>query len=113
MLVAGNAIFGTADPEKAATRAESRRNGCPSHEALTGTVSDPDVGCHACPRPLRGDRQNGRRLSRKLFSSGFEVARTDLLRAAGWTYKEMEADGFSLPVIEAHCEYKQPARLRR
>ena len=40
----------------------------------------------------------------------FEVGRTDLLRSAGWTYREMEADGFSLPVIEAHCEYKQPAR---
>ena len=40
----------------------------------------------------------------------FEVARTDLLRDAGWTYREMEADGFALPVIEAHCEYKQPAR---
>ncbi len=40
----------------------------------------------------------------------FEIARTDLLRQAGWTYKEMEADGFSLPVIEAHCEYRQPAR---
>lgn len=40
----------------------------------------------------------------------FEVGRTDLLRAQGWTYKEMEADGLSLPVIEAHCEYKQPAR---
>jgi acyl-CoA thioester hydrolase len=40
----------------------------------------------------------------------FEVGRTDLLRNAGWTYKEMEAEGFSLPVIEAHCEYAQPAR---
>ena len=40
----------------------------------------------------------------------FEVGRTDLLRNAGWTYREMEAEGFSLPVIEAHCEYKQPAR---
>ena len=40
----------------------------------------------------------------------FEVGRTDLLRSAGWTYKEMESEGFSLPVIEAHCEYKQPAR---
>jgi acyl-CoA thioester hydrolase len=37
----------------------------------------------------------------------FEVARTDLLRHAGWSYREMERDGFSLPVIEAHCEYKQ------
>ena len=35
----------------------------------------------------------------------FEVGRTDLLRQAGWTYREMEADGFSLPVIEAHCQY--------
>ncbi len=40
----------------------------------------------------------------------FEVARTDLLRRAGWSYKEMEADGFALPVIEARCEYRQPAR---
>src|SRR5436190_22267767 len=40
----------------------------------------------------------------------FEVGRTDLLRNSGWTYREMEADGLSLPVIEAHAEYKQPAR---
>ena len=40
----------------------------------------------------------------------FEVSRTDLLRNSGWTYKEMEAEGMSLPVIEAHAEYKQPAR---
>ena len=40
----------------------------------------------------------------------FEVARTDLLRNSGSTYREMEAEGVSLPVIEAHCEYKQPAR---
>ena len=40
----------------------------------------------------------------------FEVGRADLLRHAGWTYREMESEGFSLPVIEAHCDYKQPAR---
>jgi acyl-CoA thioester hydrolase len=40
----------------------------------------------------------------------FEVARTDLLRSLGWTYREMEADGIQLPVIEAHCEYRQGAR---
>ena len=40
----------------------------------------------------------------------FEVGRTDLLRHAGWSYREMEVEGFSLPVIEAHCEYKEPAR---
>ena len=40
----------------------------------------------------------------------FEVARTDLLRSLGWSYREMEAAGVSLPVIEAHCEYHRPAR---
>src|SRR5687767_2297104 len=40
----------------------------------------------------------------------FEVGRTDWLRQTGWSYREMEQDGISLPVIEAHCEYRQPAR---
>ena len=44
------------------------------------------------------------------FLVWFEVARADLLRSRGWTYREMEAAGVSLPVIEAHCEYARPAR---
>jgi acyl-CoA thioester hydrolase len=40
----------------------------------------------------------------------FEVARADLLRSLGWTYREMETAGVSLPVIEAHCTYRRPAR---
>ena len=40
----------------------------------------------------------------------FEVGRTDLLRAAGWNYREMESEGFSLPVIEAHCTYRESAK---
>ena len=40
----------------------------------------------------------------------FEVGRTDLLRNAGWSYREMETDGYALPVIEAHCTYRAPAK---
>jgi acyl-CoA thioester hydrolase len=40
----------------------------------------------------------------------FEVGRTDLLRSSGWSYREMETEGYSLPVIETACEYRQPAR---
>jgi acyl-CoA thioester hydrolase len=40
----------------------------------------------------------------------FEVGRTDLLRSSGWSYKEMEAEGYSLPVVEVHCEYRASAR---
>jgi acyl-CoA thioester hydrolase len=40
----------------------------------------------------------------------FEIGRTDLLRTLGGTYRDLEADGIFLPVIEAHCEYAQSAR---
>ena len=40
----------------------------------------------------------------------FEVGRTDLLRSTGWSYRELEAEGVSLPVIQAQCEYRLPAR---
>lgn len=40
----------------------------------------------------------------------FEVARTDLLRSLGWSYREMEDAGIVLPVIDASCQYSRPAR---
>src|SRR5687767_292280 len=40
----------------------------------------------------------------------FEVGRTEWLRKTGWSYKEMESTGVALPVIEAHCDYRQPVR---
>jgi len=40
----------------------------------------------------------------------FEIGRTDLLRTLGWSYREMEASGVSLPVVEVSCHYRRPAR---
>jgi len=40
----------------------------------------------------------------------FEIARTEWLRARGKSYREIEASGVVLPVIEAHCRYLKPAR---
>ncbi len=40
----------------------------------------------------------------------FEIGRTDLLRQNGWSYREMEVDGYSLPVIDAQCAYKASAK---
>jgi acyl-CoA thioester hydrolase len=39
----------------------------------------------------------------------FEVARTDLLRHTGFSYRDMETEGCMLPVLEAHCQYRKPA----
>jgi acyl-CoA thioester hydrolase len=40
----------------------------------------------------------------------FEVARAELLRSLGWSYREMETDGVALPVIEAQCEYHKSTK---
>jgi acyl-CoA thioester hydrolase len=40
----------------------------------------------------------------------FEVGRCELIRAIGKSYRDLEEAGIGLPVIEAHCEYRSPAR---
>ena len=42
----------------------------------------------------------------------FEVARTDLLRDAGWSYRDMEADGYRLPVLEAQLRLPPVCEIR-
>lgn len=39
----------------------------------------------------------------------FERARNELMRACGFTYRDLEANGFGLPVLEAHVNYHAPA----
>ena len=40
----------------------------------------------------------------------FEIGRAEMLRALGVSYRSVEEDGTSLPVMEAHCRYLKPAR---
>lgn len=40
----------------------------------------------------------------------FEIGRTELLRSIGLPYIQLESEGYLLPVLEAHAEYKNPAR---
>ncbi len=40
----------------------------------------------------------------------FERSRSEFIRAQGMSYKDVEARGIFLPVREAQCRYKSPAR---
>lgn len=40
----------------------------------------------------------------------FEIGRTELLRASGGNYRQMEADGFLVVVVKAECRFRRPAR---
>jgi acyl-CoA thioester hydrolase len=39
----------------------------------------------------------------------FEVARTQLLREQGFPYRQLETDGFRIPVLEVSAKYRRPA----
>lgn len=43
------------------------------------------------------------------YLNWFEIGRTEWVRQAGITYKEMEARGLLLPVTEIEASFKQPA----
>jgi acyl-CoA thioester hydrolase len=41
----------------------------------------------------------------------FEIGRVELLRSLGLTYSKLESDhSLILPVVDAHCRYRSPAR---
>jgi acyl-CoA thioester hydrolase len=40
----------------------------------------------------------------------FEVGRAEWIRAHGLTYRQIEAEGVMLPVVEARLRYRAPAR---
>ena len=44
------------------------------------------------------------------FIIWMEVGRVEMMRALGYSYRDMEQDGFHLPVAEVKCRYKAPAK---
>ena len=40
----------------------------------------------------------------------FEIGRAELMRSLGLSYRDIEARGVWLPVLEARCRYLRPAR---
>lgn len=49
------------------------------------------------------------RLHHANYLTFFEQGRTELLRAAGYTYRQIEEEGWMLVVSEMNCKYFQPA----
>jgi acyl-CoA thioester hydrolase len=44
------------------------------------------------------------------YAQYFEVGRVESIRALGYTYKQMEADGIIMPVVELHTKYLRSAK---
>lgn len=44
------------------------------------------------------------------YAEFYEVARVEMMRSLGMSYREMEASGVMMPVVELHCKYLKPAQ---
>lgn len=44
------------------------------------------------------------------YFAWLEIGRVELLRSLGFTYAALEKEGCGLPVVEASCRYRLPAR---
>lgn len=44
------------------------------------------------------------------YLTWFEIGRTEWIRHAGYAYRDIEAAGLLLPVIDVDCKYIKPAR---
>lgn len=40
----------------------------------------------------------------------FEIARTEMIKSIGLTYRDMEATGLLMPVVDVNCQYLIPAQ---
>jgi acyl-CoA thioester hydrolase len=61
-------------------------------------------------RVIYGDTDNMGVAYHANYLRWFEMGRTEMMRALGLTYREIEARGIYLPVSEVHCKFKSPAQ---
>ena len=61
-------------------------------------------------RVLYGDTDSGGVVYYGNYLRFFESGRTEMLRAHGTSYRNLEEEGYIMPVVECHSRYKAPAR---
>jgi len=67
--------------------------------------------CHrTTSRVIYGDTDNMGVAYHANYLRWFEMGRTEMFRFLGLTYKSIESKGVYLPVSEAYCKFKSPAR---
>ncbi len=65
---------------------------------------------HARQRVIYGDTDQMGVVYYANYFRYFEFSRSEYFRARGGNYTQVEAEGFGLPVVTAHCDYKRPAK---
>ena len=75
-------------------------------KALSGQVT---VSTHTIPIvPRYAETDRGGVVHHSVFPVWFEMGRTELLRANGIVYKDLEAEGIFFVVVELQIKYRRP-----
>lgn len=75
-----------------------------ANEATCGTIH------HTQCRVIYGDTDSGGVVYYANYLRFFEAGRTEILRSHDASYRELEEQGYILPVVECHTRYKASAR---
>jgi acyl-CoA thioester hydrolase len=65
---------------------------------------------HAKLRVIYGDTDQMGVVYYANYFRYFEFSRSEFFRARGGNYTALEQQGFGLPVVSAHCDYRRPAK---
>ncbi len=75
------------------------------------TAPDAELHCEQTRmRVLYGDTDAGGVVYYANYLRFFEAGRTEFMRSRVLTYRDLETQGFILPVVECHARYKASAR---
>ena len=74
-----------------------------------GRIELPDTAHQCQHRVLYGDTDSGGVVYYANYLRYFEYGRTELMRECCCTYRDLEVQGFILPVVESYLRYKAPA----
>jgi acyl-CoA thioester hydrolase len=66
--------------------------------------------CRAKLRVIYGDTDQMGVVYYANYFRFFEFSRSEYFRARGGNYTALEKEGFGLPVVSAHCDYRRPAK---
>ena len=80
----------------------------PRREPTPAEPPQPRVHGHPC-RVIYGDTDQVGVAYYSNYLRWFEVGRNEYLRAVGYLYSRLEAEGVVLPVVEVGCRYLRPA----
>jgi len=81
---------------------------------MTAELSFPDhltiSSCSIQIVPRYAETDQAGVVHHSVYPVWFEMGRTELLRANGLAYKDLEAAGYLFVVVELHIHYRRPAR---